>query len=65
MFVERKVIGRLRGEEARHFSALGGWKDLADCVSLKFVCLFFLLIVLVVVLFFIVYFIFLLFFLCE
>lgn len=34
MFVQRKIEGRLRGEATRHFSALGGWKDLADCVSL-------------------------------
>lgn len=35
MFVERKIISRLSGEEARHFSAIGGWKDLADCIRTR------------------------------
>ncbi|CAL4059387.1 unnamed protein product, partial [Meganyctiphanes norvegica] len=33
MFVERKICGRLHGETARHFSAIRGWKDLADCIK--------------------------------
>lgn len=33
MFVERKIASKLHGETTRHFSALGGWKDLAECVS--------------------------------
>lgn len=35
MFVQRKVTSRLEGEAARHFSALGGWKDLADCIRTR------------------------------
>lgn len=33
MFVERKIAGRMHGEATRNFSAIGGWKDLRDCVS--------------------------------
>lgn len=33
MFVERKIAGRMHGEATRNFSAIGGWKDLAECVS--------------------------------
>ncbi|KAK2145631.1 hypothetical protein LSH36_668g01034 [Paralvinella palmiformis] len=28
VFVERKILGRMFGEKYRHFSVLGGWKDL-------------------------------------
>lgn len=36
MFVQRKIEGRLKGgEPARHFSALGGWKDLADTIHTR------------------------------
>jgi len=28
VFVERKIVGRMRGERSRHLEALGGWKDL-------------------------------------
>jgi len=33
MFVERKIIGRLHGESARHFSAIRGWKDLFETIK--------------------------------
>lgn len=32
MFVERKIAGRMHGEATRNFSAIGGWKDLRDCI---------------------------------
>lgn len=41
MFVERKIIGRMHGENYRHFDALGGWKYLEYDVS-KFCKLLFL-----------------------
>lgn len=28
VFVERKIVGRMRGPASRHLEALGGWKDL-------------------------------------
>lgn len=33
VFVERKILAKLYGEKARHFSAIGGLKDLKDAVS--------------------------------
>ena len=33
VFVERKIIGRIRGGTSRHLAALGGWKDLQYQVS--------------------------------
>jgi aminopeptidase N len=33
VFVERKILGKLHGEKARHLSAIGGLKDLRDAVS--------------------------------
>ncbi|KAJ1981922.1 Leucyl aminopeptidase yscIV [Dimargaris xerosporica] len=33
MFVERKVLGRLKGEAVRHFSAILGWKELFKTVK--------------------------------
>ena len=33
VFVERKIMGRLHGEPARHFSAIGGMTDLKEEVS--------------------------------
>ncbi|XP_064632949.1 leukotriene A-4 hydrolase-like [Lineus longissimus] len=33
VFVERKILGRLYGEEHRHFSAINKWKDLIDEVD--------------------------------
>jgi aminopeptidase N len=33
VFVERKILAKMYGEKARHFSALGGLKDLKDAVS--------------------------------
>ena len=32
VFTERKIVGRMRGEAARHFSAIMGWKDLKESV---------------------------------
>lgn len=34
VFVERKIIGRMHGENYRHFEALEGWKDLEYAVSI-------------------------------
>jgi leukotriene-A4 hydrolase len=34
MYVERKVIGRLYGEQMREFSAINGLKDLKDAVRI-------------------------------
>lgn len=33
VFVERKILAKMYGEKARHFSAIGGLKDLKDTVS--------------------------------
>ncbi|PNF40549.1 Leukotriene A-4 hydrolase [Cryptotermes secundus] len=33
VFVERKILAKLYGEKARHFSAIGGLKDLKDAIS--------------------------------
>jgi len=33
MYVERKIIGRLYGEQMREFAAINGLKDLKDCVN--------------------------------
>ncbi|ELT87749.1 hypothetical protein CAPTEDRAFT_162472 [Capitella teleta] len=33
MFVERKIASRMRGENFRHFDAIGGWKDLSYTVK--------------------------------
>jgi leukotriene-A4 hydrolase len=33
VFVERKILAKMYGEKARHFSAIGGLKDLKDAVS--------------------------------
>ncbi|XP_045624451.2 leukotriene A-4 hydrolase isoform X1 [Procambarus clarkii] len=35
MFVERKIAGRMYGEPTRNFSAIGGWKDLAECIRTR------------------------------
>ena len=34
VFTERKILGRTKGEPFRHFSAIGGLKDLRQAVSL-------------------------------
>jgi leukotriene-A4 hydrolase len=28
VFTERKIVGRMEGEAARHFAGIGGWKGL-------------------------------------
>jgi len=33
VFTERKIVGRMHGEPARHFSAILGWKDLQETVE--------------------------------
>ena len=33
VFLERKVTGRMHGEQARHFSAINGWSHLIDAVE--------------------------------
>ena len=33
IFIERKILGRLQGNPARHLSASSGWKELADTVQ--------------------------------
>ncbi|CAH1265432.1 LTA4H [Branchiostoma lanceolatum] len=33
VFVERKIAGRMHGEQTRQFAALGGWKDLYNSVQ--------------------------------
>ena len=33
VFTERKIVGRMRGEKARHFSAILRWKELEECVG--------------------------------
>ena len=35
VFVERKIKGRIQGESARHFDAIGGLKELHESVSLQ------------------------------
>ncbi|XP_042225073.1 leukotriene A-4 hydrolase-like isoform X1 [Homarus americanus] len=35
MFVERKIAGRMCGEATRNFAAIGGWKDLAECIRTR------------------------------
>ncbi|KAK7065806.1 Leukotriene A-4 hydrolase [Halocaridina rubra] len=35
MFVQRKIEGRMYSEPVRSFSAIGGWKDLADCIHTR------------------------------
>ncbi|KAJ9599849.1 hypothetical protein L9F63_009889 [Diploptera punctata] len=35
VFVERKIIGKMYGEKARQFHAIGGLKDLKDALSIK------------------------------
>lgn len=35
MFVERKIIGRMHGENHRHFDALGGWKELEYTIEVE------------------------------
>jgi len=40
MFVERKIIGRLHGEDDRQFSMNSGWTDLAHTVSWSYFCVF-------------------------
>ena len=39
VFTERKIVGRMHGEPARHFSAILGWKDLQVGGSSLGVCL--------------------------
>jgi leukotriene-A4 hydrolase len=34
MFIERKIISKINGEDSRHFSSLLGWNDLHDSVEL-------------------------------
>uniref|UniRef100_T1JM78 Leukotriene A(4) hydrolase n=1 Tax=Strigamia maritima TaxID=126957 RepID=T1JM78_STRMM len=33
VFLERKIVGRLMGENYRHFQALIGWKELVDSIN--------------------------------
>ncbi|XP_001625593.2 leukotriene A-4 hydrolase [Nematostella vectensis] len=33
VFLERKIIGRMKGEQMRQFGFIGGWKTLMDAVS--------------------------------
>ncbi|XP_071444884.1 leukotriene A-4 hydrolase-like [Hetaerina americana] len=35
VFVERKICGRMRGEAHRHFSAIGGIKELAETIHIR------------------------------
>jgi len=35
VFTERKIVGRMHGEPARHFSAILRWKDLAETVNVN------------------------------
>ena len=35
MFLERKILARLHGEPARHFSAAGGWKCLRETIRTR------------------------------
>ncbi|XP_046383886.1 leukotriene A-4 hydrolase-like [Ischnura elegans] len=35
VFVERKICGRMRGEPHRHFSAIGGIKELAETIHVR------------------------------
>ena len=34
VFIERKILGRLYGEDARQFSAILGWKALRESIEL-------------------------------
>lgn len=36
VFTERKILGRMRGEQTRHFSAILGWRDLEETVNSQF-----------------------------
>ncbi len=36
VFTERKIVGRMSGEEARHFAGIGGTKGLRDGVGFIF-----------------------------
>jgi len=36
VFTERKIVGRLHGEPARHFSAILRWKDLEETINVNF-----------------------------
>jgi len=36
VFTERKIIGRMRGEQARHFAAMLGWRDLEETVNSEY-----------------------------
>ena len=33
VFTERKIVGRMKGEAARHFLAMLGWQDLVETVE--------------------------------
>ncbi|KAG8237599.1 hypothetical protein J437_LFUL012398, partial [Ladona fulva] len=35
VFVERKIVGRMRGEAHRHFSAIGGLKELSETIKIR------------------------------
>ncbi|XP_063238721.1 leukotriene A-4 hydrolase [Bacillus rossius redtenbacheri] len=35
MFVERKILGKMHGENYRHFMAIGGLKDLKDAIDAR------------------------------
>jgi leukotriene-A4 hydrolase len=35
VFTERKIVGRMHGEPARHMSALGRWKELQYAIDLQ------------------------------
>jgi len=36
VFTERKILGRMRGEQMRHFHAILGWRDLEEAVMSQF-----------------------------
>jgi len=36
VFTERKILGRMRGEQTRHFAAMLGWRDLEETVNSEF-----------------------------
>ena len=35
VFIERKIAGRMKGEQFRHFEVIGGWADLVYQVSMS------------------------------
>ena len=40
VFIERKIAGRMKGEQFRHFEVKGGWADLVYQVSKSPHCYF-------------------------